>query len=341
MAESKQDQNLIAEEHNTSTELLENITKSFVNYQKAFVHLMTHMDESKLEADPMHVTPAAMKASEMLMENPQLLIDRNAELAKNYMKLYNNFCQKLLGNEAADLFSSATKDSRFQDPTWDTHPMFNFLKQSYYLNSNWLKDTLGSLKELDQNSKRKLEFVMRGFIDAAAPTNSPLTNPTVIRQTLETAGANLAKGAENFLHDVEKSTNGALKISTTDLSSFSVGGNLAVTKGKIVYQNELMQLIQYEPTTKQVYQTPLIIMPAWINKYYILDLQDKNSFVKWLVDQGHTVYMISWINPDNSLSNMGFEEYMKYGPLAALGAVQDLAKVPEVNFMGYCYEAPF
>jgi polyhydroxyalkanoate synthase len=190
---------------------------------------------------------------------------------------------------------------------------------------------VANVEGLSPESEKKVAFFTRQYVDALSPSNFALTNPQVLRETLASGGQNLLKGLNNLLSDMEKGG-----ISMTDEKAFKLGKNVATTPGKVVFQNELMQLIQFEPTTKEVYRTPLVIIPPWINKYYILDLRPSNSFIKWALDQGHSVFVISWVNPDARLAQMGFEDYMKQGPLAALDAVERASGEREVNFIGYC-----
>ena len=184
---------------------------------------------------------------------------------------------------------------------------------------------------MSPESEKKVAFFTRQYVDALSPSNFALTNPQVLRETLASGGQNLLKGLNNLLSDMEKGG-----ISMTDEKAFKLGQNVATTPGKVVFQTELMQLIQFLPTTQEVYKTPLVIIPPWINKYYILDLRPSNSFIKWALDQGHTVFVLSWVNPDARLAQMGFEDYMKQGPLAALDAVEKATGEREVNFIGYC-----
>lgn len=286
--------------------------------------------------DPLNVSQTFMKAFQEMMSDPDKAASNGVNLANNYMKVWDNVTRKFLGENLPPAFSNDTKDARFKDEAWENNPLFNFIKQSYYMNSSWLNDITKELKTLGPKDSHKLEFYTKQLIDAMAPTNFVFTNPEVLRETFSSNGANLIKGAENLYKDFENSKEGKFKISTTDFSAFEVGKNLAVTKGKVVFQNDLMQLIQYEPLTKSVNKVPLILMPAWINKYYILDLQDKNSFVKWLVEEGQTVFLISWVNPTKELGHKKFEDYMNEGPLAAIKAVEEATGEKEVNFMGYC-----
>jgi polyhydroxyalkanoate synthase subunit PhaC len=213
--------------------------------------------------------------------------------------------------------------------------VFDFIKQSYLLTSRRLVDTVNQLEGFDGQTRRKLDFYTRQFVDAMAPSNFMATNPEVLRTTLESRGANLWHGLSHLLEDLARGE-GRLAIRMTDLEAFAVGGNLALSPGKVIYQNDLIQLLQYAPSTEQVYQRPLLLIPPWINKYYILDLRPKNSFIKYAVDQGFTVFVISWVNPDERHADQTFEDYMVAGPLAALDAIEQATGERESTVIGYC-----
>lgn len=242
----------------------------------------------------------------------------------------------MMGGAAEPAVAAPAKDDkRFKDPAWDENAVFDYMKQSYLLTSRWMQSTIKSVEGVDDKTARKVDFYTRQFVDAMSPTNFVMTNPAVLRTTMETGGENLVKGLENLLSDMEDG-NGQLRIRMTDTDAFTLGQNIAVTPGQVVFQTDLMQLIQYAPTTEQALKKPLLIIPPWINKYYILDLQAKNSLVKWAVDQGHTVFMVSWVNPDKPLADKGFSDYMLEGPLAALDAIQKATGEREINAVGYC-----
>lgn len=288
-----------------------------------------------MKFDPLSLSDLFLKTMHKLWEDPQTAIKNNVELAKNYSQLWGNVTKRMLGLPADTIYGGDGKDKRFKDETWEENPVFNFIKQSYFLNASWIKGITQKVEGLDSKDAKKLDFYTRVMIDAMAPTNFFLTNPEVLKETIKTQGANLVKGTQNFLGDLNKSPD-KFAISTVDLKAFAVGRNLAVTPGKVVYQNDLMQLIQYSPSTEKVYETPLLIIPAWINKYYILDLQKENSFVRWLVSKGYTVFMISWANPSDAHHNKTFEDYMVQGALAAITEVQKLVGEKEISTMGYC-----
>ncbi len=285
--------------------------------------------------------PSANEIVETLLKTSfdnSALMKAQTELWSGYQKLWMSTTQRMLngGTEPGEpVIEPEPGDRRFRDPDWTANPCFDFIKQSYLLNARWLKEVLTATEGLDADTEQKLDFYTRQMIDAFAPTNFPLTNPEVIRETQETGGENLIRGARNFQADMERS-NGAPVISQTDMDAFEVGRNIAVSPGSVVFQNELFQLIQYEPLTEQVYKRPLLIVPPWINKFYILDLQPENSYIKWLSEQGYTVFLISWVNPDASLCDKGFDEYVQDGILAALQAVEMASGEREVTTIGYC-----
>ena len=270
-----------------------------------------------------------------LLSDPARLMEMQMNFYKDYMALIENTTARFLGKKEEPLIEPGKGDKRFRDAAWQESLLFDFIKQSYLLTSRWMQKAATNVDGLDKKVAEQIDFYTRQFADALSPSNFPLTNPEVLRATLETNGENLAKGLKNLLEDVEESKE-MFTIQTADKQAFEVGKNLAATKGKVIYQNDLMQLIQYAPTTKTVYKTPLLIIAPWINKYYILDMQEKNSFVKWLVDQGHTVFITSWVNPDKELADKSFEDYMKQGPLEAIEAIEKATGEKEINIIGYC-----
>ncbi|MEX2375233.1 MAG: class I poly(R)-hydroxyalkanoic acid synthase [Dehalococcoidia bacterium] len=275
------------------------------------------------------------KAGIRAMEDPEGLATSQLDLMRQYADLLGNVSARATGEALAPLVEPAPGDRRFRDPAWSEHPAFDYMKQSYLLASQWVEDQLASIDGLDSKTSRKVQFFTRQFISAMAPSNFAFTNPEVVRSTIESNGENLARGLERMRADVRRG-NGRLDLTTTDLDAFEVGESLATTPGKVVYQNRLMQLIQYEPTTEMVYRRPLLIVPPWINKYYVLDLRPENSFVRWAVDQGYTVFMVSWANPDESYADVDFEDYVVMGPLAALDAVKAATGEAQVSAVGYC-----
>lgn len=286
-------------------------------------------------SDPLNIGNAFLEMTKRLMVNPGKLMQAQVDLWSGYMQLWQNAAQRLMGIETPPLTEPSPDDRRFKDAAWQDNALFDFVKQSYLLTARWMQSTVRDVDGLDEKTAKKVDFYTRQFVDAMAPSNFLLTNPEVLRTTIETGGENLVRGLENLVKDMEAGK-GSLAIRMTDPNAFEIGRNIALTSGKVVYQNDLMQLIQYTPTTAKVAQRPLLIMPPWINKFYILDLREKNSFIKWAVDQGLTVFVVSWVNPDEHLATKTFEDYMQDGPLAALDAIKQATGEDKVNAIGYC-----
>jgi len=267
--------------------------------------------------------------------NPGRFVTSQLELWHDHVDLWSRFARKAEGETVEPMAVPARDDRRFADAAWTENPVFDYVKQAYLLNARWVQSTVQQVDELDADTRRKLEFYLRQFVDACAPSNFVATNPKVLRETLDSNGENLMRGLEHLVADLERG-NGRLDIAMTDYAAFALGENVAVTPGKVVFQNDLMQLIQYAPSTTEVHRRPLLIMPPWINKFYILDLKPQNSFIKWAVDQGHTLFVISWVNPDERLARKTFADYMLEGPLAAVDAIEQATGEREVNVIGYC-----
>ena len=285
--------------------------------------------------DPMNVREAYIDFLHHLWSDPKKLAQMQMYFWQNWLRLWQEATVRFMGGEGEELFEPEKGDRRFKSPIWHESAIFDFIKQSYLLTSSWMEDVVRTTDGLDEDTRNKLEFSTKQFINAVAPTNFLMTNPEVLQETLDSGGENLIKGLENLLEDLERG-GGKLRISTTNYDAFKVGENLATTAGHVVYQNDLMQLIQYEAKTKSVYKRPLLIVPPWINKYYILDLQEHNSFIKWLVEQGHTVFVISWVNPDKKLAQKRFEDYMEEGVFDAMETIKLITGEQDCNIMGYC-----
>ncbi|RVU39836.1 class I poly(R)-hydroxyalkanoic acid synthase [Hwanghaeella grinnelliae] len=285
--------------------------------------------------DPLNVGAAFLEMTHRMMTNPAAMMQAQVNLWQDYVNLWTATTHRMLGGESQPIIHPEKSDNRFRDEAWNENALFDYIKQSYLLTARWMQETVGEVEGLDAKTAKKVDFYTKQFADALAPSNFLLTNPAVLRETLDSKGENLIRGLENLLKDLEKGE-GQLKISMTDAEAFAVGENIATSPGKVVFQTDLMQLIQYEPTTETVYKTPLVIVPPWINKYYILDLRAKNSFIKWAVDQGLTVFVVSWVNPDEKLARKTFEDYMKEGTLAAIDAVLGITGEPQTNIIGYC-----
>ncbi|HZM35728.1 MAG TPA: class I poly(R)-hydroxyalkanoic acid synthase [Burkholderiales bacterium] len=285
--------------------------------------------------DEMGIAKAFMDLYGRMAADPALMASVSMNLWIDTMRLWQTSWMRMLGVEVPPVAEPAKGDSRFKDEDWSSNFLFDMVKQSYLIAARHIQHAVSQVEGLPEESEKKVAFFTRQYVDALSPSNFLLTNPQVLRETLSSGGQNLVRGLNNLLADIEKG-GGELRISMTDESAFRLGHNVATTPGKVVYENDLMQLIQYEPRTKEVYKRPLIIIPPWINKYYILDLREKNSFIRWAVDQGHTVFVISWVNPDARLAQKGFEDYMLEGPVAALDAVEKATGERRVNFIGYC-----
>ena len=289
-------------------------------------------------ADPLNIAGAFLEMTQRLMSNPAALVEAQLSLWQNYLHLWQSTAERFFGGGGAapePMVQPAADDRRFKDAAWTESVLFDFIKQSYLLTARWIQSTVHEVDGLAPHSARKVDFYTRQFVDAMAPSNFVLTNPEVLRTTIESGGENLVNGLKHVLEDLERGK-GRLMIKMTDMNAFEVGKTLAVTPGKVVFRNDLIELLQYQPTTAKVQRRPLLIMPPWINKFYILDLRPKNSFIKWAVEQGHTVFVISWVNPDEHLAKKRFDDYLLEGPLAALDAIEQATGEREVNLIGYC-----
>ena len=285
--------------------------------------------------DEMGIAKAFMDLYARMASDPNVLASVSLNWWLDSMRLWQSSWMKLLGAQSVPVAEPAKGDSRFKDDDWSSNFLFDYIKQSYLIAARHIQHAVASVEGLPEDSEKKVAFFTRQYVDALSPTNFLLTNPQVLRETLSSGGQNLVRGLANLLADIEKG-GGELRISMTDETAFKLGENVATTPGKVVYQTDLMQLIQYHPATPQVYRRPVVIIPPWINKYYILDLREKNSFIRWALQQGHTVFVLSWVNPDARLAQKGFDDYMREGPLAALQAVEKATGERSVDFIGYC-----
>ena len=267
--------------------------------------------------------------------DPQVLLKAQAECWQSSITLWQQAALGALGQPDQGVIAPDADDRRFKSDAWDDGHVFDFIKQSYLLASRYVMAAADSVSGVDDKKRDQINFYTRQFVDAMAPTNFALTNPDVLRKTIDSKGENLVRGFQNILTDLERGK-GQLKTRMADTDAFKLGRNLALTSGKVVLQNDLIQLIQYEPTTKAVGRTPLLVIPPWINKYYILDLQPKNSFIRWLVAQGHTVFVVSWVNPASELADKGFDDYLLEGPVTALNAIKEITGTAQSNVIGYC-----
>ena len=303
--------------------------------QRIVSEWLKRQSEEAPRPDPLNIASAFFEMTTRLMTNPGRLVKAQLGFWQDYMTLWQHTSRRLLGMPSPPVIEAPASDRRFKYPAWRENEIFDFIKQSYLLSARYVQDVVRHVDGLTPDTARKIDFYARQFVDAMSPSNFLLTNPEVLRKTAETGGENLLRGLNNMLTDLERGR-GQLHVKMTDMEAFRVGENIAVSPGKVIYENALMQLIQYAPTTKRVLKRPLLIIPPWINKFYILDLRPSNSFVRWAVSQGHTVFMISWVNPDEHLAEKRFEDYMREGVLAALDAIKAATGERAVNAIGYC-----
>ncbi len=315
----------------------ENMAKAAEKCQLILQEFLSRQDYdiANKSIDPLNMGNAFMELFARMMGDPVRLVERQLGFWQDYLTLWQNTAYKLAGDEKPPVIAPDSRDRRFKDESWNENTVFDFLKQSYLLSARHLQTSVGEVEGLDSHTSRKIDFYTRQFIDAMSPSNFLMTNPEVLKATIGSNGENLVRGLENMLEDIERGK-GNLRISMTDEKAFEVGRNLGITKGKIIFQNDLMQLIQYEPTTPDVHKTPLLVIPAWINKFYILDLQPENSVVKFFIDQGYTVFIVSWVNPTEQLSKKSFDDYMIEGPLAALDAIEQATGEQRTSIVAYC-----
>ena len=284
--------------------------------------------------DPLNISGTFMELLRGMVADPSAVMEAQFDLWRNYMGLWERTARRMMGGETEPLVTPAPGDKRFKDKEWQENQLFDFIKQSYLLTANWLQSTVAKVNGIDEPNRRRIEFYTKQFVDAFAPTNFVLTNPEVLRATLQSNGENLVNGLNNLLEDLKRGE-GQLSIRQS-ADAFVLGENIATTPGKVIFRNELIELLQYSPTTDEVYERPLLIFPPWINKFYILDLRPENSFIRWAVGQGYTVFVASWVNPDRRLARKTFEDYMRDGIFAALEAVEEATGVRDPNVIGYC-----
>jgi polyhydroxyalkanoate synthase len=275
------------------------------------------------------------QVAEYWLTDPQRAVELQTRLGRTYLDLWASAAKRLTGEQTAPVAEPAANDKRFSDPEWSSNQFYDFLKQAYLLGTQWANRLVSDAAELDPHTRQKAEFYVRQITNALSPSNFVLTNPELLRETLTSNADNLVRGMRMLAEDIETG-GGDLKIRQSDSSMFAVGRNLATTPGKVIFQNELMQLIQYAPSTATALKRPLLIVPPWINKFYVLDLTAEKSFIKWCVDQGLTVFCISWVNPGAGLAQKSFEDYVRQGPLAALDAIKRATGEEEVHTVGYC-----
>lgn len=317
----------------------------FMAFQKQYQTLLErlrpllhqHMEAQveEVDWDPFNLHTTLYKFWEAGLKRPQIFIDLQIDYWQRMTQLYAETAKKLKGEDSQTIINTSSSDRRFRDSVWNENAIFSFIKQSYLLTGDIIQKSIETNNGMDKQDRAKLNFLSKQFIDTLSPTNFAFSNPEVIRETINSHGTSLLRGLENLIEDLERG-NGHLDIAKTNYDTYAVGKNLATTKGDVVFRNDMMELIQYAPSTDTVYKTPVLIVPPWINKYYILDMRADNSFVKWAVDQGHTVFMISWVNPTRKLANKEFSDYMKDGIFTALDTIQHQTGEDKVHTVGYC-----
>jgi polyhydroxyalkanoate synthase len=316
-----------------------NVARMVEEGGKALAAYLKPREDGALKTDAAEDVSDAVKTlarvAEYWLVDPQRALGLQTSLGSAYLDLWASAVKRMAGEAAEPAAKADPRDRRFADPEWSSNQFFDFLKQAYLLTAQWANHLVKDAEGLDPHTRHKAEFYMRQIVNAISPSNFVLTNPELLRETISSNAENLARGMHMLAEDIEAG-HGELKIRQSDASMFAVGRNLAMTPGKVIYQNDLMQLIQYAPATESVLKRPLLIVPPWINKFYILDLTPEKSFIKWAVDQGLTVFVISWVNPDEHLARKNFEEYMREGPLQALDVIGEVTGEDKVHAIGYC-----
>ncbi|MEX1082773.1 MAG: class I poly(R)-hydroxyalkanoic acid synthase [Xanthobacteraceae bacterium] len=316
-----------------------NLARAIEQGGKALAAYLRPREEGRIKSDVEErlsdMVATLGQVADYWLSDPQRALDLQTKLGGAYLELWGNAVKRLAGEPAPAVMQPNPKDKRFADPEWSSNQFFDFLKQAYLLTAVWAERLVNDVDKLDPHTKQKAEFYVRQVANAISPSNFVLTNPELLRETFASNAENLVRGMHMLAEDIQ-SGGGELRIRQTDQSIFELGRNLATTPGKVVFQNDLMQLIQYAPSTESVLKVPVVIFPPWINKYYVLDLTPEKSIVKWCVDQGLTVFVVSWVNPDARLASKTFEDYMREGPLAAFDAIKQATGESKVHAVGYC-----
>ena len=318
--------------------LARNLARLVEEGGKALAAYLRPREQGKIKDSGENIVDAVKSIAQVAdywLSDPQRAAELQANLGRAYLDLWAGMAKRLSGEPTRPTVEPHPKDKRFADPEWSQNTFFDFLKQAYLIGAQWAERLVKDAEGVEPHTRAKAEFYLRQIVNALSPSNFVLTNPELLRETLASNAENLVRGMRMLSEDI-RAGQGYLKIRQSDTEAFEVGRNLAVTRGKVIFQNELMQLIQYEATTAQVLQVPLVIVPPWINKFYILDLTPEKSFIKWCVDQGITVFVISWVNPDPDLAGKSFEQYMREGVIAAFDAVEAATGERRVNAVGYC-----
>ena len=320
---------------------LEKMTANLAKIEALSARLMAAM-ATKKASDPgvqgpgqeIYLKAAAAYLAGM-MQNPAKVLEHQIAYWGKTMKHYVEAQQALASGELKAPADTGPADRRFSNPLWDTHPAFNYLKQQYLFNAEAVQNAVGDMESIDAGDKKRIEYFTKQITDMLSPTNFLGTNPDALEKAVATDGESLVRGLENLVADIE-ANNGELAVTLADREAFVLGENIATTPGSVVFRNRMFELIQYTPSTETVFQTPLLIFPPWINKYYVMDLKPQNSLIKWIVDQGFTLFVVSWVNPDASYADVGMDDYIREGYLTAMAEVRRITDQKQINAVGYC-----
>ncbi|MBI5942107.1 MAG: class I poly(R)-hydroxyalkanoic acid synthase [Caulobacterales bacterium] len=328
---------LSSEQRQAMEKLSANLARAAVTAQGAIAEAALRQADSPaaLSPDPFHVAPALTDVMGRLAAQPDRLLRAQADLFSRYLDLWQTTTRRMGGEQVEPVIEAPKGDKRFNDPEWGAHPVYDVMKQSYLLTSGWLNSLVAEVEGVDPLEKRRVEFFIKMLTDAISPSNFLLSNPAALKEAMSSGGESLVRGMDNFAADLERG-GGQLHISQTDMEQFKVGENVATAPGKVVYQNDILQLLQYQPTTEQVREIPLLLFTPWINKFYITDLRPDNSLIRWLTGQGFTVFVTSWVNPDETLAAKTFENYLVEGIYDATSQVMKQCGTDRVNTVGYC-----
>ncbi len=328
---------MTAEQRAVVEKLSMNLARAALTAQGAIAEMALRQADrpAALSPDPFHVAPALTEVMGRLAAQPDRMMRAQADLFSRYLDLWQNTARRMGGETTTPVAEPARGDKRFADPDWAENPVFDAIKQSYLLTANWMNSLVADVDGVDPMVKRRVEFFMKMLTDAFSPSNFLASNPAALREVMATGGESLVKGMENFAADLDRG-GGQLSIAQTDYDMFKIGENVATAPGKVVFRNEIIELLQFSPTTESVCEIPLVIFPPWINKFYILDLRPENSMIRWLSAQGITVFVASWVNPTAELAGRTFEDYMREGIYAGTQAAMDQCGVDQVNTVGYC-----
>ncbi|GLS86924.1 class I poly(R)-hydroxyalkanoic acid synthase [Cypionkella aquatica] len=328
-------------EDNAAGAKLEKMTANLAKIEALSTRLMAAL-ANKRATDPGVQAPGQeiyMKAAAAylaaMMQNPGKVLEQQIAYWGRTMKHYVEAQTALASGELRAPADTGPKDRRFANPLWDTHPAFNYIKQQYLFNAEAVQDAIGVMDSIDPGDKKRVEYFTKQIVDMLSPTNFLGTNPDALEKAVATDGESLVRGLENLVADIE-ANNGELAVTLADREAFVLGENIATTPGSVVFRNRMLELIQYAPTTATVYQTPLLIFPPWINKFYVMDLKPQNSLIKWIVDQGFTLFVVSWVNPDASYADIGMDDYIREGYLTAMAEVRRITGEAQINAVGYC-----